>query len=470
MALPSSGAITLSDVNTNIGASATATITMNDTAVRLLSNGDTTTNPVTMNGLYGKSWVWTANFSGAGTNPNSVATDSAGNSYALLSGSGMKVVKANPVGIMQWATSFSAGSSYTINTSGRNSIVVSSAGNVYCVFRMFFNTTPFPYYFGVVKLNSSGAVQWSSFLSAPTSYIDLLSIGIDSSENVYVSHYNVTSAGTATDNGMCVAKYNSSGSLQWQRRLQLMYGATGGAPLVVDSTNNYVYISGMLLDSGLSQLGGFMGKYDTNLSASWQSLLSSSLRSYYCCTVNPATQNVYGMLDERTVVAFNSSGAVQWQQTPSSGGSIFYSLAVDASGNTYSGFRRSASTNQKVYVKLNSSGALSAQIAVAANNISIENFSQPSISGSYFYVAGNTTTSTPNVPNGVTMLKIPTSLNPSGTYGNVTFSSSSFTYSAASNSFTTTSVPVVSTSFTEVLNPITGSDVTSSFTKAITYI
>jgi len=179
---------------------------------------------------------------------------------------------------------------------------------------------------------------------------------------------------------------------------------------------------------------------------------------------------VYGILDERTVVAFNSSGSVQWQKTPSTGGSIFFSLSVDPSDNPYSPWTNTPPTPHKIYLKLNSSGAVSAQVAIVANNISSPNFSQSSISGSYFYAACNTTTSTPNVPNGVTVLKIPTTLNPSGAYGNVTFSAPSYTVSSASNSFTTTSVTVVSTAFTEVLNPITGSDVTSSFTKAITYI
>lgn len=464
MALPSSGAITLSDVNTNIGASSTANITMNDTAVRLLANGDTTTNPVTMNGLYGKSWVWTSNFSGAGTNPESIATDSAGNSYMLLTGSGVKVIKTNAVGIMQWATSFSGGSSYTLSTATRSSITVSSSGNVYCTFKMYFNTTPFPYYFGVVKLNSSGVVQWSSFLSTPASYVDLMSIGVDSSENVYVAYYNVTGASTATDNGMCIAKYNSSGSLQWQKRLQLMYGVILGTPLVVDSTNNYVYVCGLLVDSSLTTLGGYVGKFDTSLSASWQNLLNGSLRNYYSCAVNPTSQYVYAMADTRTVVAYNASGTPQWQKTISTG-SVSYSVSVDSSDNTYVAF--TASNNTKSYVKLNSSGTISAQISLVSTNLAFQNFSPASLSGSYFYVSGNTTTSTPNVPNGVTVLKIPTTLATSGTYGLVTFSAPSYTVSTAGFSFTSTSASVVSTSFTEVLNPITGSDVTSSFTKAV---
>lgn len=468
MALPSSGAITLSDVNTNIGASSTAAITMNDTAVRLLSNGDTTTNPVTMNGLYGKSWVWATNYSGGSTSTaNSVAVDSSGNVYA--SQLGLVVSKTNPVGIMQWAIQLTGTSGYTAaNTTNRNSIVVASSGNVYCAVRVFSNTSPFPYYFGVVKLNSSGSIQWSSFLSSPSSYVTNMSIGIDSSENVYVTNYNVTGDATATNNGMCVAKYNSSGSLQWQKRLQLVYANGGSSPLVVDATNNYVYLSGLVYDSSFNQLGGLLGKYDTSLSPVWQSLLSSSLRSYYGCAVNPTTQTVCGITDDASIVSYNSSGSVQWYRKTSSGAGIFYSIALDSSDNTYFGFKSSSNTG--IYLKANSSGTLSSQIQVAATTISVNNIAPVTASGSYMYSAINTSVAVAGVFDGITVFKIPSAMTTSGTYGRVTFSAPSYTFSTPTLSFTSASTTIVSTSFTEISGVLSGSNIASSYTKTISAI
>lgn len=441
---------------------------MNDTAVRLLSNGDTTTNPVTMNGLYGKSWVWTSNYNGGLTNaPNSVTVDSSGNSYTTQLS--LDVVKTNPVGIMQWAIQFSATSGYTISSStGRNTVVVASSGNVYCGVRVFSNTSPFPYYYGVVKLNSSGAVQWSSFLSTPSSYSTNMSMGIDSSENVYVTNYNVTEDATNTNNGMCIAKYNSSGTLQWQKRVQLVYGSTSASPLVVDSTNNYVYVCGLVLDSSLNTLGGLMGKYDTNLSPVWQSLLSSSNRYFYGCAVNPSTQTVCGITDDATIVNFNSSGSVQWYRKTSSGAGISYSLALDSSDNTYFGFK--SSSNNAIYLKVNSSGTLSSQVQVTAVNLTLNSPGPMAVYGAYAWSSCATSVTTPNVVDGFTTFKISSDLTTSGTYGRVTFSSSSFSLSTPSLSFTSASITIVSTAFTEISGVITGSNIASSYTKTVTAI
>jgi hypothetical protein len=466
MALPSSGAITLSDVNTNIGASSTANITMNDTAVRLLSTGTTTTNPVTMNGLYGKSWVWATNFSvGSSGAPTSAVTDAAGNNYTLQLGT--VVVKTNPVGIIQWATQISGASGYSVSSvSFSNSLAVASSGNVYWAVRVSSTTTPFPQFVGVVKLNSSGVIQWSSLLSTPSSRADNLSIGIDSAENVYISTYNVANAATNTDNGMCVAKYNTSGSLQWQKRLQLVYGVGSSQALVVDAINDYVYLCGLVLDSSLNTLGGLVGKYDTNLSPVWQSLLSSSFRYYYGCAVNPTTQTVCGITDNLTVVQYNSSGSVQWSRTLASG-SIPYTLALDSSNNTYAAFKQS---DAGAYVKLDSSGNLSSQVKVTATNIGSSNagFGPVRVTGSFVYSAARTATA--SIVDGMTVFKIPAALTTSGTYGRITFAAGTVTSSTPSLSFTAASITIVSTAFSQITSALSGTNIAGSYTTTVSPI
>ena len=475
MALPSSGAITLSDVNTNIGASSTAAITMNDTAVRLLSNGDTTTNPVTMNGLYGKSWVWTSNFSQSGFSTYGIysnTTDSSGNYYYMTAGSSplVSVIKVNPVGIMQWATRLDGTSGYTMPAggTGRSSIVVAASGNIYCAIRMYSNTSPFPYYHGVVKLNSSGTVQWSSLLSSPTDYFSNMSIGVDSSENVYVLNYNRINAASTSDDGACFAKYNSSGTLQWQKQLQLGYASTLGSAMVVDATNNYIYFAGALYDSSLSLRGGLLGKYDTSLSPVWQQLMSSALQQYYGCSVNPTTQSVCALTSDLTAVLHNSSGAQQWQKTISSG-TFYYDVVMDTSDNSYVFFKQTGTNNTGVCVKLNSSGSLSSQIKIVPTGVSNSWPSPPAVQGSYFYAGCDTITSSLPV-NGGTVYKIPNTLTTSGTYGRVTFSAPSYTVSSAGYSFSSVSTTIASTAFSQVTSIVTGVDITSAYTKTVTAI
>lgn len=475
MALPSSGVIGLSDVNTNIGVASNTYITLNDTPVRLLSNGDTTTNPVTMNGLYGKSWVWTSNFSQSGFSTYGIysnTTDSSGNYYYMTAGSSplVSVIKVNPVGIMQWATRLDGASGYAMSGggTGRSSIVVAASGNIYCAVRLSLSSYPYSTVHGVVKLNASGVVQWSSFLSSPADYYSNMSIGVDSSENVYVLNYNRINASSTSDDGACFAKYNSSGTLQWQKQLQLGYASTLGSAMVVDATNNYIYFAGALYDSSLSLRGGLLGKYDTSLSPVWQQLMSSALQQYYGCSVNPTTQSVCALTSDLTAVLHNSSGAQQWQKTIASG-STYYDIAMDASDNSYVCFKQIAVNNTGVCVKLNSSGAISAQIKVVPTGVSNSTPSPPTISGSYFYSGCDTITSALPV-NGGTVYKIPNTLSTSGTYGRVTFSAPSYTVSSASYSFSSVSTTIASTSFTQVTSIVTGVDITSAYTKAFSAI
>lgn len=58
MTLPSSGAISLSQVNTELQKSATATISLGDADVRLLAQ--VPTGPISMSNLYGKTWLTAA--------------------------------------------------------------------------------------------------------------------------------------------------------------------------------------------------------------------------------------------------------------------------------------------------------------------------------------------------------------------------------------------------------------------------
>ncbi len=99
--------------------------------------------------------------------------------------------------------------------------------------------------FLLVKYNSSGTLQWQRILGG-TGGDSGLSISFDSDDNAYVLGYSDSSG--AGSNDFLFAKYNSSGTIQWQRTL----GGTGsdlGKSVKIDSLNNLL-ISGGTASTG----------------------------------------------------------------------------------------------------------------------------------------------------------------------------------------------------------------------------
>lgn len=90
------------------------------------------------------------------------------------------------------------------------------------------------------KLNSSGVVQWSRLLGS-ANITELRSVAVASNGNVYVTGYSGQPAAGAR-NTFIIAKYNSSGTLQWQRSLSS--GVTSvGQTIRLDQDEN-VYVGG----------------------------------------------------------------------------------------------------------------------------------------------------------------------------------------------------------------------------------
>jgi hypothetical protein len=95
----------------------------------------------------------------------------------------------------------------------------------------------------VAKYNSSGKLQWKQQLGTLI-YDDSLGVATDSGGNVYISGFtDGPLAGTYKgDYDAWVAKYNSSGKLQWKQQLGSSVSDFSNG-VTVDSSGN-VYISG----------------------------------------------------------------------------------------------------------------------------------------------------------------------------------------------------------------------------------
>ncbi|MBF0458314.1 MAG: SBBP repeat-containing protein [Nitrospirae bacterium] len=262
---------------------------------------------------------WNTFLGGAGTDQGyGIAVDTSGNVYvtgnsdatwgvsvrAYTSGNDAFAAKLNSSGVLQWNT-FLGGAGDDLGYG----MAVDTSGNVYVAGSSSATWgSPVTAYGGgaydafAAKLNSSGVLQWNTFLGgAGTDYG--FSIAVDTSGNVYVTgRSNATWGSPVTTYGggydAFAAKLNSSGGLQWNTFL----GGAGddlGYGIAVDTSGN-VYVTG----------------YST---ATWGS---------------PVT--AFGGVQDAFAAKLNSSGVLQWDTFLGGAGTDYgYGIAVDTSGNVY---------------------------------------------------------------------------------------------------------------------------------------
>lgn len=293
---------------------------------------------------------WINRTSKASTNvssyPKSIAVDSSGNmyyvgySYAHPGGTdySQNVVKYNSSGEIVWQRSLDTASI----SDAAYSVSLDSSGNVYV-----FGTGTANSYGTYVKFNSSGVLQWQKRLTDSFIYVFPQDSAVDSSGNLYLSGitYNNT---TNTFDGT-VIKFDSSGNITWQRRAYTNnQDAFNG--IALDASNN-VYVCGVSGTFG-GVLKGVAVKYNSSGSLQWQREFSSSYTVDSQSIVCDSTGAVYvasfysdssGGTNFGSLIKYNSSGVLQWQTkttylaypVSSSTNANSMSLAVDSSDNIY---------------------------------------------------------------------------------------------------------------------------------------
>jgi len=255
-----------------------------------------------------------------------------------------------------------------------NSVSVDSSGNSY-VAGQTASAGAGSRDFLFAKYDSSGTIQWQRTLGG-SGYDQSYGVANDSAGNLYITG-NTDSDGEGSSD-LLLAKYNSSGVIQWQRTL----GSTGtefSRSIAVDSSDN-IYIAGESDPTGAND-GALLAKYNSSGAIQWQRTLSGDANDQWQQVKVDASGNVYVVGDTRSggeggdeilLAKYNSSGTIQWQRLLGLGGNDGASgVSFDSSGNVYvAAYAAQAGTGETdaILVKYNSSGTIQWQRALGGNS------------------------------------------------------------------------------------------------------
>jgi hypothetical protein len=261
--------------------------------------------------------------------------------YADVAGQANNVIiaKYNTSGTIQWQKQLAGVG--TKNEYG-TSIAVDSASNVYVTAYSNASAGGGNFDFLTFKLDSSGNMSWQRSLSGTgfsgTSSDFGIGIALDSASNVYVTGFSDNNS----TYDLVLAKYNTTGTLQWQRTLgNNTGGSDAGYGVVVDSANN-IYVTGLI-----NGIGILVAKYNSSGAIEWQrSLTGSAIISAVGAAVD-SSNNVYvtaygdisgsgGANYDIFTAKYDSAGTLQWQRKLSTTASDqSYGIALDSSGSMY---------------------------------------------------------------------------------------------------------------------------------------
>ena len=315
-----------------------------------------------------------------------------------------------------------------------DAVTVASSGNIYA--GGYYSASGSNSW--VIKFNSSGSIIWS----INTQYLtyDVTGITTDSSENIYIAgSYTPYSTYGSTNSRYVLAKFNSSGAIQWQKQ----FGSS------VDG-----YLSGNLVQYGSLVYGvcrhqdstyqnfGTLVMLNSNDGSINSQIQFPSNTVFNCIVVSPSTGNLYisgqGSTGYSLLIKTDSSGALQWGQQCNVGYATT-AVAIDSSENAYVLVQNNINNYTMLLVKYNSSGTIQWQ----------RNISMPST----YQISSPSPAISANVTNGVCVnfgvynssatpsyfmfvALFPTDGSGSGSY---TFNGGTFTYGASSASNTANS-------------------------------
>lgn len=121
----------------------------------------------------------------------------------------------------------------------------------------------------LAKYNASGALQWQRTLGG-SSIDQAQAVEVGSDGSIYITGYNYNGPNPE----LLLAKYNTFGALQWQRTLGGT--ASDGGNSIAIGADGYIYVNGTTASTGAGGVDFLFAKYDTSGTLQWQRTLGGS--------------------------------------------------------------------------------------------------------------------------------------------------------------------------------------------------
>lgn len=239
------------------------------------------------------------------------------------------VTKYNSSGILQWQK--------TITNTVITGITSDTTGNIYCTGVLIPET---PGNMATLKLNASGDVIWARTLTFSNNGGGGSDVAVDNTGNVFTVGWTYSSGGAGLAD-IYLSKYSDTGTLDWQRSIGGSQEDTGYS-VNTDSSGN-AYILGTFRDPANSYFKMFLAKYNTSGTLVWQKILGKSDRNLYAKGMDLKGSHIYIIgyaedpANQNIVIAkYDLSGNLVWQRTLSTD-SVGYGdegvdVAVDSVG------------------------------------------------------------------------------------------------------------------------------------------
>ena len=420
--------------------------------------------------------------SGVNTDASSIAVDSSGNFYVAgnpSSGNNAFLAKYDSNGAIQWKKQVTS----EFELARIYSIAIDSSGNIYASGRIYVSGDIRGMLF---KINSSGAFVWSQMLQGTNSgnWTPTISSGQGS---VYMYGVALNTSGIPYVTGNAgwpfIGAYPTAGGAPTS--MKLLYQVQGyssvGYGIKIDSSNN-IYITGSVTISSNTEM--FVAKFNSSGAVQWQKTLASSGTDIGYGIDVDSSGNVYitgvsnGNGNNDIITAkYNSSGVIQWQKRL--GSNVVdqgNGVAVDSSGNVYvTGVSNAGSTNDLIIVKYNSSGVLQWQNKIVGGGSGSDGgtgiTTLTNSDGTVLYVSGYVSNASSNA---MFLSKLPSDGTGQGTFtvGGYTVTYSASTLTDATSTLTDASSSGTVSSFTMNNDSRSGAtaDATSATSSIATFV